>query len=584
MQIQLMPTTEDEKPRKPKTPRAPRAKKVAVVVAAAVADRASPPLLNDSPQDNVPIHKVLETVENRVSASVSIDTKSAEAPLPQPLGANLSSYAPVLSVPQSLMPTESPVLIQTPEAPANPVATDTSHQLPTMQRPKISPLAPPNAANNAPLGKTANSPHNSLPISLLNTPQESADVSSADSVAATAPRDLRLNSGLLPSTTSTVAKTPAAVALPTSQSASPSKPTASANLAATQPGVMLRQAREARGLTVADVANRLRMGNRQVMDLEAGHFDNLPEGTFLRGFARNFSKVVGADTAAVLAALEAVNPDAAAPSTGIAPPAQNIQFSQHRQIPSRFTPKLGLLALVVVALSGATWYWFEHVRNAPTVSSAPTTIPAPNSTNNQLGIETPVPQVLNPAALNEPATKVADIVTEPDKAIGVASTAAPSPTNPTTNTAIAPAKPTAVDTAALSKTGANYPMAVDRLLDKAVAVSPTPPAGAAALSVVPIAPATPVAALAASAAVVPKAGNSTLSFVFSDTSWVEVADARGNLIVNRTFKKGETHQIEGRTPFSIVVGNSKNATMQYNGAPFDLAPHTKVSVARLRLK
>jgi cytoskeleton protein RodZ len=580
MQIQLMPTTEDEKPRKPKTPRAPRAKKVALVVAAAVADRASQPLLNDSPQDIVPTPNVLETPENSASASISIDMKSAEAPPPQPLGANLSSYAPVLSAPQSLMPTESPVPIQTsetPETPANQVANDTAHQLPTMQRPKISPLAPPNTANSAPLGKTINSPHNRLPISLLNTSQESADGDIADSVAATAPRDLRLSSGLAPAA---AVKAPVTAVLSTAQSASPSKPITSANLAVTQPGMMLRLAREARGLTIADVANRLRMGNRQVMDLESGHFDNLPEGTFLRGFARNFSKVVGADTAAVLAALEAVNPDAAAPSTGIAPPAQNIQFSQHRQIPSRFTPKLGLLALVVVALSGATWYWFENVRNAPTVSGTPTSNPVPNAANNQASVETPVPQALNPAALNEPATKVPDPVTEPDKAIGVVSTAVTSLPNPTANTTIDVAKPTATDTAASAKTGANYPMAVDRLVDKAVAAPVTPATRVPAVAAIAVAPTAPPA----SATVVPKVGNSTLSFVFTDTSWVEVADARGNLIVNRTFKKGETHQIEGRTPFSIVVGNSKNATMQYNGAPFDLAPHTKVSVARLRLK
>ena len=108
-------------------------------------------------------------------------------------------------------------------------------------------------------------------------------------------------------------------------------------------------------------------------------------------------------------------------------------------------------------------------------------------------------------------------------------------------------------------------MAVDRLTDKnSVATQTVAPAAAVTNAVKP--------------------GNSTLSFTFSDTSWVEVADARGNLIVNRTFKKGETHQIEGRTPFSIVVGNAKNATMQYNNAAFDLTPHTKVSVARLRLK
>ncbi len=575
-----MPTTEDEKPRKSKTPRAPRAKKVAAVVAAAVADRASQPLLNDSLQNKTPSPNALEVAENTVSARVSKDVESAEALPSQPHGANLSSYAPETSVLHSLITNESVAPIASPESPPNQVANDLPHQLPTMQRPKISPLAPPNAASNGSLGKTTIPSSNSLPISLLNTTKESTDIDTPD--AAAAPRDLRLSSGLTPANTANTANIGKAVAA-TAQNTSSSKPivsTVSTNLPVTQPGVMLRQAREARGLTVADVANRLRMGNRQVLDLEAGHFENLPEGTFLRGFARNFSKVVGADTAAVLIALEAVNPDAAAPSTGIAPPAQNMQFSQHRPNPPRFNPRLGLLALVVAALSGATWYWFEHIRNGPTASGTPTTMPATTAPSNAVGTETPVSQALNPAALNEPSTKLADPVQEPDKAIGAASISATSIANPNTNTTIAAAKPTAADTTSVPKAGANYPMAVDRVIDKAATVSVTP---AAAAPVAAIAPPPPIAT-AASAAMVPKTGNSTLSFTFTDTSWVEVADARGNLIVNRTFKKGETHQIEGRTPFSIVVGNSKNATMQYNGAPFDLAPHTKVSVARLRLK
>ena len=141
---------------------------------------------------------------------------------------------------------------------------------------------------------------------------------------AVASHDLRALSGA--NDVSSTPSTPSPKSAPVASSSMPIMGTPAVNSnthasAQANPGALLRDARVARGMSVTDVASRLRMGNRQVAALEAGQFEELPEGTFLRGFARNFSKVVGADTAAVLAALEAVNPDAAAPSTGIAPPA-----------------------------------------------------------------------------------------------------------------------------------------------------------------------------------------------------------------------------------------------------------------------
>ena len=57
-------------------------------------------------------------------------------------------------------------------------------------------------------------------------------------------------------------------------------------------GQQLQSAREKRGMSVADVSRQLRMSVRQVEALEAGDFDKLPAGTFLRGFIRNYAKLV----------------------------------------------------------------------------------------------------------------------------------------------------------------------------------------------------------------------------------------------------------------------------------------------------
>ena len=56
--------------------------------------------------------------------------------------------------------------------------------------------------------------------------------------------------------------------------------------AGTGVGEELARARQARGYTVADVAQQLKFAPRQIEALEAGRFQDLPAGTFGRGMVR----------------------------------------------------------------------------------------------------------------------------------------------------------------------------------------------------------------------------------------------------------------------------------------------------------
>jgi cytoskeleton protein RodZ len=69
------------------------------------------------------------------------------------------------------------------------------------------------------------------------------------------------------------------------------------------PGAMLRMAREARGATVAEVAAALKMSPRQIEAIEGEDFSRLSGATFVRGFIRNYAKLLKIDAAPVLAAL-----------------------------------------------------------------------------------------------------------------------------------------------------------------------------------------------------------------------------------------------------------------------------------------
>ena len=60
-------------------------------------------------------------------------------------------------------------------------------------------------------------------------------------------------------------------------------------------GRRLQQAREARGLSLAQVASRTKIPLRQLSLLEAEDYGRLPQGIFVRGFLRASADVVGLD-------------------------------------------------------------------------------------------------------------------------------------------------------------------------------------------------------------------------------------------------------------------------------------------------
>lgn len=71
-----------------------------------------------------------------------------------------------------------------------------------------------------------------------------------------------------------------------------------------QVGQQLRLAREARGLSVLDIAQALKLGSRQVEALESGDWGILPGNTFVRGFVRNYARIVQVDSAPLMDLLE----------------------------------------------------------------------------------------------------------------------------------------------------------------------------------------------------------------------------------------------------------------------------------------
>lgn len=123
------------------------------------------------------------------------------------------------------------------------------------------------------------------------------------------------------------------------------------------PGIALRAARAAQNLSVADVARQLKLSVSQVEALEAGAFDRLPGPVFVRGFIRNYARLLKVDPEGILPLIEV---NLAAPQAREEkPPAQDIPYPT---AVVRRWPKYVLAGLLVTAgLVAYEFYWNEPV-------------------------------------------------------------------------------------------------------------------------------------------------------------------------------------------------------------------------------
>lgn len=135
-------------------------------------------------------------------------------------------------------------------------------------------------------------------------------------------------------------------------------------------GQALAEARERLGLTVVEVARQLRLSPRQIEALEADDHASLPGKTFLRGFLRNYAKLLQLDPEQLLALCQ---PEPAQIQQ-IAVPMSRIEFgSKRRLMPfgdhsskpgARYAVILGVAALVL------SWGAYEFFQGQPSSQEA----------------------------------------------------------------------------------------------------------------------------------------------------------------------------------------------------------------------
>jgi cytoskeleton protein RodZ len=308
-------------------------------------------------------------------------------------------------------------------------------------------------------------------------------------------------------------------------------------------GARLTAERRSLGLSLGDIARQLKLSVRQVEALERDDYASFAGPVFVRGFLRNYAKLLGLDPEALIAAASPAPAASAAP----APVEEERDTAANPERSRRIFTSVVIVALVVIAVVLLA----SNAARDRRVDAPGNDVPALQ------------PSVAGTVAQSEPPPSTNAVPASPPEA------APEKPVSPQAGelSAATPAPPSKAPETSTTQQASNASQAS----------SPTATAPSSAPSD------------AAEPAVKPRllvsgTGPAQVRMVFEGESWVEVKDANGATIFSRLNAAGTERLIRGQAPLSLVVGNASNVKVLFHDKPVDLQPHTRVDVARITLE
>lgn len=303
-----------------------------------------------------------------------------------------------------------------------------------------------------------------------------------------------------------------------------SEGTVDASPPATTAGKLLRAARESQGLHLAVLAASLKVSPQKLEAIENDRPEQLPDATFARALAQSMCRALKIDAEPVLSLL----PTAASAGRGLDHVARGLNQPFHdRGVPS----------------DGDEW---QRFLSPPLIAAAVLVLAAV-------------------AVYLLPVGWVGRLLPTDAGASAVPEIAASNP----------------IDTGvAVSSATSIAPESASPALAAASAVgSPEAEAAAPSSAVIDTVFSAPLGTAASASAA---GGLLTMRAVAE--SWVEVRDAKGQVLLSRTLAAGEAAGLDGPLPLHVTVGNAEATQIVFRGQPVALSESTRDNVARLELK
>lgn len=378
------------------------------------------------------------------------------------------------------------------------------------------------------------------------------------------------------------------------------------------------------GLSVEQVADQLKLAARQVVAIEQGDYDALPNRAVTRGFIRAYAKAMRLDPAPLVAMVEVEGAEGHATAT-VRPTRVQASFQESRfpSLTERNNGKpLGTIVagVAVVALVGVAAAWQMGVLapltlatragvepvaepHASAESSAPLTVVPSGAQPAEAPLQTQSVPLISvppqPGSSNAPATVPgagipggAGPAPAPGNAAGATPGAAagaagnaPAGTVPAA-AGVAPANRPAPSTATVPAGATAVPAATT---GAAVAPANRPAPGTAAVPAA-VAPAATAPVVAAPVAAAPAAGPSVgaaggkLTLTVKEDSWVEIRRPGQSSLIARLVKAGSTETFTVREKDLLIVGKPSGVNANLAGAQLELPQVPGGTISRVNIK
>jgi cytoskeleton protein RodZ len=321
------------------------------------------------------------------------------------------------------------------------------------------------------------------------------------------------------------------------------------------PGELLRQAREKREWSQAEVARKLNLTVSSLNHVETGAFDKLPGHTFARGYIRAYAKLMDLDQAPLVEAFDQY--------TGTHAKGSEVHSLGRIEEPVRLSHNIlrGVSLLLLVAVVGGSFIWWQDQgslrgKDLAKIALEHVEVESADGTTQIHPLDEPEDQAVSASQQAESAPLPLEQAPA-EQATETAAEAAPA----------VPA-PAPVQQAPAASTPAVSAPAV-----------PAAPAAPTA----PVAPVASVPAVAAAAPAAVPAGSAKVAIQFIADCWTQVTDGNGKVLFSAVKRKGDNLELTGKPPFAVRLGFARGAQVSYNGQAVDVAPFTSGETARLKL-
>ena len=311
---------------------------------------------------------------------------------------------------------------------------------------------------------------------------------------------------------------------------------------ATSPGKLLQVAREEKNLRPEDVAYEIRLTPSQVLALEENDYSRMPEQTYVRGYLRNYARLVGVPENDILMAFARLTRTSEKKMQPVMPARES---DTNINMGSKGVRWLAVGIIVAVIILSAVWVLVPYEKLPLTVDNTETVV------TEEKPVLTEVPVGASTLNLDKPV-EIAAV-----KKDSISSTTLPE-SEPESQPATDPGlQPETIE--------AQKATAIPEDEDQSQAEKPTSETSAETSE-------TKIKQQVIS--------NGTLFISYSKDSWTDIRDANGKKLLYRTVKKGEKIALSGKLPMSLFLGFAQGVKVTFNGEEIDVPSHTRGVFAR----